>query len=93
MIKAIIYKPAKTSMQSGLGKTKKWILKYNNERNGINPLMGWESSTNTLTELKLEFSSKEEAIKFAKKNNINFELIEPEKKKIIKKSYADNFIK
>ena len=80
-------------MQSGLGKTKKWILKYNNERNGINPLMGWESSTNTLTELKLEFSSKEEAIKFAKKNNINFELIEPEKKKIIKKSYADNFIK
>ena len=80
-------------MQSGLGKTKKWILKYNNERNGINPLMGWESSTNTLTELKLEFSSKEEAIKFAKKNNINFELIESEKKKIIKKSYADNFIK
>ena len=80
-------------MQSGLGKTKKWILKYDNERNGINPLMGWESSTNTLTELKLEFSSKEEAIKFAKKNNINFELIEPEKKKIIKKSYADNFIK
>jgi hypothetical protein len=93
MIKAIIYKPAKTSMQSGLGKTKKWILKYNNERNGINPLMGWESSTNTLTEVNLEFSSKEEAIKFAKKNNINFELIEPEKKKIIKKSYADNFIK
>ena len=66
MIKAIIYKPAKTSMQSGLGKTKKWILKYNNERNGINPLMDGKVQL-MLTELKLEFSSKEEAIKFAKK--------------------------
>ena len=54
--------------------------------------MGWESSTNTLSELNLEFSSKDEAIKYAK-NNINYELIEPKNRKIIKKSYADNFIK
>ena len=63
------------------------------KKSGINPLMGWESSTNTLSELNLEFSSKEEAIKYAKKNNINYEIIEPKKRKIIKKSYADNFIK
>ena len=62
-------------------------------KSGINPLMGWESSTNTLSELNLEFSSKEEAIKYAKKNNINYELIEPKSRKIIKKSYSDNFIK
>ena len=93
MKKAIIYKPAKTSMQSGRAKTKKWLLRFNDLKNGINPLMGWESSTNTLSELNLEFSSKDEAIKYAKKNNINYELIEPKNKKIIKKSYADNFIK
>tara|TARA_B100000214_G_C23750282_1_gene527360 strand:- start:432 stop:713 length:282 start_codon:yes stop_codon:yes gene_type:complete len=93
MKKAIIYKPAKTSMQSGYGKTKDWIMEYVVEKTGINPLMGWESSTNTMSELKLEFSSKENAIKYAKKNKINFEIIEPKKRKVIKKSYADNFIK
>ena len=55
--------------------------------------MGWESSTNTLSELNLEFLSKDEAIKYAKKNKINYEVIEPKERKIIKKSYAENFLK
>ena len=55
--------------------------------------MGWESSTDTLSELKLEFSTKNLAIEYAKKNKIDFELIEPQKRKIVKKSYADNFTK
>ena len=93
MNKAKIYKPAKTAMQSGLAKSKNWILEYIVEKTGVNPLMGWESSSNTLSEIKLEFSSKENAIKYAKKNKINFEIIEPKNKKFIKKSYADNFIK
>ena len=93
MKKVKIYKPAKSSMQSGLGKTKNWILEYFDEKNGINPLMGWESSTDTLSEVKLEFSSKENAISYAKKNKLSYEIIENEKKKIVKKSYADNFIK
>ena len=80
-------------MQSGLAKSKNWILEYIVEKTGVNPLMGWESSSNTLYEIKLEFSSKENAIKYAKKNKINFEIIEPKNKKFIKKSYADNFIK
>ena len=80
-------------MQSGIGKTKNWILEYIDKKTGINPLMGWESSTHTLSEIKLEFSTKENAIKYAKKNKLIFELIEPKEKKIIKKSYADNFIK
>ena len=91
MNKAIIYKPAKTSMQSGKGNTKKWLLKFKDDKTGVNPLMGWESSTNTLSELNLEFYTKEEAIRYAKKNNINYEIIEPKNRKIIKKSYADNF--
>jgi len=93
MKKVKIYKPAKSSMQSGLGKTKNWILEYFDEKKGINPLMGWESSTDTLSEVKLEFSSKENAISYAKKNKLSYEIIESEKKKIVKKSYADNFIK
>ena len=80
-------------MQSGLGKTNKWILEFQTNDPTINPLMGWESSNDTLTELKLEFSTKELAIEYAKKNKINFEIINPQKRKIVKKSYADNFTK
>ena len=80
-------------MQSGLANNNKWIIEFKTKDSGIDPLMGWESSTDTLTELKLEFSTKELAIDFAKKNKIDFELIEPQKRKIVKKSYADNFTK
>ena len=93
MKKAKIYKPSKTAMQSGIKKFDKWIIEFTTEKPGINPLMGWESSTDTNSELKLEFSSKELAIEYAKKNKINFELIEPKIRKIVKKSYADNFTK
>jgi len=93
MKKAKIYIPTKTAMQSGLAKNNKWIIEFKTKDSGLDPLMGWESSTDTLTELKLEFSTKELAIDFAKKNKIDFELIEPQKRKIVKKSYADNFTK
>ena len=79
-------------MQSGKGKTNKWIIEFETKNTSNNPLMGWESSTDTLSELKLEFSSKELAINYAKKMKIDYELVEPKKKKIIKKSYADNFL-
>ena len=93
LIKAKIYIPTKSSMQSGLGKADKWILEYEKKKPGINPLMGWESSSDTLTELILEFSTKKLAIDYAKKKKIDFEIIEPQKRKTIKKSYADNFLK
>ena len=80
-------------MQSGAGKTDKWILEYETKNPTNNPLMGWESSSDTYTELKLEFSSKELAINYAKKKKIDFEIIEPRKRKIVKKSYADNFLR
>jgi len=80
-------------MQSGLGKSDKWVIKFETENPGINPLMGWETSSNTLSELNLEFSTKELAIEYAKKNKIDFDVIEPHKRKTVKKSYADNFLK
>ena len=80
-------------MQSGMAKSNKWILEFITKDPTKNPLMGWESSSDTLTELKLEFPSKELAIGYAKKKKIDFELIEPKKRKTVKKSYADNFLK
>ena len=93
MKKAKIYKPSKTAMQSGLKKFDKWIIEYLVKDPGKNPLMGWESSSDTFSELKLEFKTKDLAIDYAKKNNIDFELIESKERKVLKKSYADNFIK
>ena len=93
MKKAKIYKPTKTAMQSGRRNSKNWLLSFDTLDTGINPLMGWETSVDTMSEVKLEFSSKEQAINYAKKNNIDYYVVEPQKSKIIKKSYADNFLK
>ena len=92
MKKAKLYIPTKSAMQSGLGKSDKWVLEFKTKDPETNPLMGWESSTDTLSELKLEFSTKELAINYAKKKKIDFEIIDPKKRKIVKKSYADNFL-
>ena len=93
MKKAKIYKPTKTAMQSGKRNSKNWILEFDSLNTGINPLTGWISSKDTMSEVKLEFSTKDKAINYAKKNNIDYYIIEPQKRKIIKKSYSDNFLK
>ena len=93
MKKAKIYKPSKTAMQSGKRNTKSWILEFDTLNTGISPLMGWQSSKDTMSEVKLEFDNKDEAIKYAKKNNINYYVVEPHKRNVIKKSYSDNFLK
>ena len=93
MKKAKIYKPSKTAMQAGKRNTKKWFLEFDTLDTGINPLMGWETSNDTMSEVKLEFSTKEEALNYAKKNNIEYYIVETRKDKIIKKSYSDNFLK
>ena len=67
MKKAKIYIPNKSPMQSGLGKTDKWILEFETNDPTKNPLMGWESSNDMYSELRLEFNSKELAINYAKK--------------------------
>tara|TARA_B100000683_G_scaffold270640_1_gene309930 strand:+ start:605 stop:886 length:282 start_codon:yes stop_codon:yes gene_type:complete len=93
MKKARIYIPNKSAMQSGLGKIDKWILEYETKDPTKNPLMGWESSSDTYSEIKLEFSDKKSAVTYAEKMKIDYEIIEPKKRKIVKKSYADNFLK
>ena len=93
MRKAKIYKPAQTAMQSGHGNSKNWLLEFDTLNNGIDPFMGWETSKDTMSEVKLEFLTREQAINYAKKNNIDYYIVEPQKRKIIKKSYTDNFLK
>ena len=80
-------------MQSGKRNTKIWLLEFDTLNNGINPLMGWETSKDTMSEIKLEFSNKEQAINYAKKNNIDYYIEEPQKRKFTRKSYANNFLK
>ena len=91
MKKVKIYQPTKTAMQSGLGNTKSWVLEFETIDNGTNLLMGWESSTDTMSEIKLEFSSKENAIEYANNNKLDYSVIESQKRKLVKKSYSDNF--
>ena len=80
-------------MQSGRGKLKKWVLQFETKDPSTNPLMGWETSTDTLEEVILKFSTKEQAVEYAENNNISYTLVEPKKKEFVIKSYADNFLK
>ena len=93
MKKAKIYKPTQSAMQSGKRNTKNWILEFDTLNTTINPLMGWESSRDTMSEVILEFATKDEAVIYSRKNNIDYYIVEPQKRKIIKKSYTDNFLK
>ena len=92
MKKAKIYIPNKSAMQSGLGKLDKWILEFETKDPTKNPLMGWESSSNTLSELKLFFDSKDQAIDYANKYKIEYVVIENNQRSFVKKSYTDNFL-
>ena len=80
-------------MQSGRGKLKKWVLEFETKDPSINPLMGWEASTDTLEEVILKFSTKEQAVEYAENNNISYTVTEPKKREFVIKSYADNFLK
>jgi len=92
MKKAKIYIPSKTATQSGTNKNKKWLLEFDKKISSNDHLMNWVSSDDTQTQVKLFFDTKEAAINYVKKNNIDFQIIEPKKSKLILKSYADNFL-
>lgn len=87
-----IYKPSKNTMQSGYGNSDYWLIEFSHDMTKEKePLMGWVSSQNTQKQVKLKFPTMEKAIEFAKENNWDFEINEPNLKKFSKRSYADNF--
>ena len=91
-MRARIYKPAKNAMQSGKARTKNWVLEYEPEKpKAPDPLMGWTSSADMRQQVQLEFDTQEEAIAYAEKNGIPFQVFEPHRPAPKAKSYSDNF--
>jgi hypothetical protein len=89
---ARIYMPAKTAMQSGTAKTKDWVLDYEPEQpRAIEPLMGWTSSGDMKSQLRLRFETREEAIAYCERNGIPYQLAEPKMPAHKTISYSDNF--
>jgi len=89
---ARIYCPTKNAMQSGLKKTRNWVLEYcAKKKKTLDPLMGWTGTSDMTGQVKLSFSSKEEAISYAKRQKIDFVVTEPKIRKRKIKSYADVF--
>ena len=92
MSKAKIYKPSKTSMQSGRAKTANWILEFTRKAPAIpDPLMGWQSCGDTQKQVKIPFATKEAAIQYAQKHTVDYQVIKPQTRKLNIKTYADNF--
>ena len=92
MTEVRIYQPAKTATQSGHAKSRIWLLEYVPETaKRIDNVMGWIGSGDMRGQIKLKFSSKEEAIAYAKRNKINFSIKDPNKRRHQPKSYSDNF--
>ena len=79
-------------MQSGSGKTKQWLAEYISDVTTTkDTLMGWTSSSDTRSQIKLFFNTKEQAIEWAKKNHYQYYVEEPQTRKIKPKNYASNF--
>ena len=91
-MQAKIFKPARNAMQSGWANTRKWVLVYEQTRpRRIDDLMGYTSSDDTTRQVRLTFDTEEQAVAYAQKHGIPFELTEPKLPKKIIKAYADNF--
>ena len=87
-----IYQPSRNAMQSGVARTKGWVLEFVREDHpSLDPLMGWTSSSDMNGQVRLTFDTKEEAIAYAERHGIPFRLHEPHEAPVIIKAYADNF--
>ncbi len=88
-----IYRPGKTAMQSGRATGKKpWVLEYElTSSRQAEPLMGWTSSADTLNQVKLSFSSCDEAVSFAQKKGWNYSVQEEQIRRLKPRNYGDNF--
>jgi len=87
-----IYRPSKTATQSGIANVRRWLLEYAPvEPRRQDPLMGWTSSGDTRQQLRLYFDSEAEAIAYARRSGLSYEIIEPHEKTVRPKAYADNF--
>jgi ETC complex I subunit-like protein len=91
MASARIFQPAKSVTQSGRANTRKWVLEFEPGAKITDPLMGWTGSTDTLDQVRMNFTSKDAAISFAEKNGIDFQVSEPKQRLVQPKSYSARF--
>ena len=93
-MRARIYKPAKTAMSSGTAKTRQWVLEFaQGSSREIDPLMGWTSTDETQTQIKLRFDTKDAAMAYATEHGIEYQVTEPKPRKanIRARGYGENF--
>lgn len=93
-MRARIYRPARNAMTSGMAKTRNWVLDYAPaSAREMDPLMGWTSSSDTQTQVRLRFESKEAALEYAEAHGIDAEVIEPHQRKanVRPRGYGENF--
>jgi len=89
---ARIYKPARNAMQSGVAKTKLWVLEFEPEGAlSIDPLMGYTSSTDMRSQIKLTFETREEAVAYAERKGLPYQVSEPHETARRRMAYSDNF--
>ena len=89
---ARIYRPAKSAMQSGLAKTRDWVLEFEPaSARRPDPLMGWIGSADTQAQVRLSFPTREEAVAYADRYAIAYDLELPQARRVRPKAYADNF--
>ena len=91
-MRARIFQPPKTAMQSGWAKTHAWILEFiTTKPRRPDPLMGWIGGADTQTQVRLTFDTKEDAIAYAERNSLAYDVELPTVRRIKPKAYADNF--
>lgn len=89
-----IYKPARNAMQSGVARTKEWVLVFPAaDTREIDPLMGWTSSDDTQAQVRLRFESRKQAEDYAREKGLDFEVLEPQSRaaNIRPRGYGENF--
>lgn len=93
-MRARIYQPARNAMQSGTAKTHQWVLEFaQTSAREVDPLMGWTSSDDTQTQVRLRFETREEAEAYAAQKGIEVTVTEPHPRKanIRARGYGENF--
>ena len=92
MSDVVIYQPAKNAMQSGRANLRQWRLEFETSQAKIfDPVMGWTGAKETDGQVRLKFGSTEEAVAFAEKNGLTYQVQEPHVRRVRPKSYSDNF--
>ncbi len=93
-MRARIYQPSRSTMQSGTARSRHWVLEYvPNAPRAIDPLMGWTSSADMLSQIQLSFDSLDAAVSYAKDKGLQYSVSQPQKRKPIKRprGYGENF--